>query len=146
MFYVVTTGLHKLHAWKRCHMCTKIVQGIDENIIENYLSPTQAAYRPLCFKKIRTTTTTVFLISNKVVLNPYSHSAAFHHHSFRPLFKFQVCLIDLSQSDIQILYDLQIDNGTQQHVNSGWTGIFWNKFMVHGQYIKFATPLLIWIY
>ena len=37
--------------------------------------------RPLCFKKIRTTTTTAFLISNTVVLNPYSHRPAFNLQS-----------------------------------------------------------------
>ena len=42
------------------------------------------------------------VISNTVVPNPYS----------------QVSLIDLSQSDIQILYGLQIDNGIRQCVNS----------------------------
>ena len=36
-------------------------------------------------KKIRTTTTTAFLISNTVVLNPYSHSTAFNPHFFTPL-------------------------------------------------------------
>ena len=57
--------------------------------------------------------------------------------------KFHIRLIDLSQSDIQILYDFQIDNGIQQCVNSSWTGIFKNKFVAHGQYIRFATSLLI---
>ena len=33
-------------------------------------------------------------------------------------FKFQVRLIDLSQSSIQILYGLQIENGIPQCVNS----------------------------
>ena len=73
-------------------------------------------HMPLCFKKIRTTTTTKFLISNTVVLNPYSHST-FDPQSFAPLhlyLKFQVHLIDLSKSDIQILYGLQIDNGIRQ--------------------------------
>ena len=27
-----------------------------------------------------------------------------------------------------------------------WTGIFKNKFVAHGQYIRLATPLLISIY
>ena len=34
-------------------------------------------HRPLCFKKTRTTITTALLISNTVVLNPYSHSTPF---------------------------------------------------------------------
>ena len=41
--------------------------------------------RPLCFKKIRTTTTTTFLISNTIVSNPYSHSTAFDPQSFTSL-------------------------------------------------------------
>ena len=39
----------------------------------------------LCFKKIRTTTTTAFLIFNTVVPNPYSNSTAFQSQSFIPL-------------------------------------------------------------
>ena len=74
-------------------------------------------HRPLCFKKIRTTTTTMFLIFNTVVLNPYSHSIEFNSPSFAPW-------PYLSQSDIQILYGFQIDNGIWQFVNSSWTGIF----------------------
>ena len=35
-----------------------------------------------------------------------------------PYFKLQVLLIDLSQSDIEILYGLQIDNGVRQCANS----------------------------
>ena len=42
-------------------------------------------HRPLCFKKIRATTTTVILISNTVVPNPYSHSTNFNLPSFAPL-------------------------------------------------------------
>ena len=38
-------------------------------------------HRPLCFKKIRTTTTTAFLISNTVAPNPYSHSTALSSRS-----------------------------------------------------------------
>ena len=50
-------------------------------------------------------------------------------------------LIDLSQSDIQVFYSLQIDNDNQQCVSSSWTWIFKNRFVVHGQYVRFATPL-----
>ena len=76
------------------------------------------------------TTTTAFKISKTVVPNPYS----------------QVTFLDLLQSDIQILYGRQIDNGIRQCVGSSWTGIFKNKFVVHGQYIRFATPLLVSIF
>ena len=40
--------------------------------------------RPLCFKRIRTATTTSFLISNTVVPNPYSDSTVFHLQSVAP--------------------------------------------------------------
>ena len=39
-------------------------------------------HRPSYFKNIRTTSITAFFISNKVVLNPYSHSAASDCQSF----------------------------------------------------------------
>ena len=103
-----------LHVHK--NLCTVL----NENTIENHLLATYP-HRPLCFKK-KKTTTTAFLICNRVDLNPYSHDIAFDPQSFRALsFKFQVCLMDLCQSDIQVLYGLQIDNGTQQFVNSSCT-------------------------
>ena len=43
-------------------------------------SPTQT----IMLWTIKTTTTTVFLISNTVALNPYSHSRAFDPQSFAP--------------------------------------------------------------
>ena len=49
----------------------------------NYLLP--KLHRPLCFKNIWTTTTTAFLISNTVVPNLYSHSAAFDPQSLTPI-------------------------------------------------------------
>ena len=52
----------------------------------------------------------------------------------------------MSQSDIQLLYGLLIDNGIQQCVNCSWIGIFKKKFVVHGQYIRFPTVLLISVY
>ena len=52
----------------------------------------------------------------------------------------------MSQSDIQLLYGLLIDNGIQQYVNCSRIGIFKNKFVVHGQYIRFPTMLLISVY
>ena len=42
-------------------------------------------HRPLCFKKIRTTTTTTFFISNTIALNPYSHITTLNPQSFTPL-------------------------------------------------------------
>ena len=42
-------------------------------------------HRPLCFKKIKATTTTVFLIPTTVVPNPYSHITAFDPQSFATL-------------------------------------------------------------
>ena len=86
------------------------------------------------------------VLIDTVVSSPYSHSTAFNPQSFTIFLKFPVCLIDLCQSDIQILYGLQIDNGIWQCVNSTRTGIFKNKFVVHGQYSRFSTMLLISIY
>ena len=63
-----------------------------------------------------------------------------------PYLKFYVSSIDLSQSEIRILYNLQKDNGIPQSANSSWTGIFTDKFVIYDQYIKFATLLLISIY
>ena len=103
-------------------------------------------HRPLCFKKIRTTTPIVFLISSTVVPNYCNHSTAFDPQSFAPFSKFQVSLIDLSQSDIQILYGFQIDNGIRQCIQSSWAEIFKSKFVVHGHYIIFVTLLFISIY
>lgn len=39
----------------------------------------------------------------------------------------------LSQCDTETLYDVQIDNGVRQCVNSSLTGIFKNKFVLLGQ-------------
>ena len=111
---MLKSGLHKLcaqlrlytqSACKWCNMYTKICAQywlLCVKIIESANLP----HRSLCFQKIRKTTTTAFLTSNTAVPNPYSHSTAFNPQSFAP-----VCLTDLSQSDIQILYSLQIDNG-----------------------------------
>ena len=54
-------------------------------LCKNNLNLSNLSHRLLCFKKIKTTTTTAFLISNTVVLNPYSHSAASDPQSFAPL-------------------------------------------------------------
>ena len=86
---------------------------------------------------------------NTVVPNLYSHNTAFNPQTlnlWQPYRKFQVCLIDLSEPAISILYGLQIDNGIRQCVNSNWIGIFSNKLVVHVQYIRFAKSLLISIY
>ena len=42
-------------------------------------------HRPLCFKKIRATSTAAFLFSNIIALNPYSHIIAFDPQSFASL-------------------------------------------------------------
>ena len=53
----------------------KFVHGIDWE--HNWELLTALPHRPLCFKKIRRTTTKPFLISNTVVPNLYSNSTAF---------------------------------------------------------------------
>ena len=88
----------------------------------------------------------MFLISKIVVPNQYSHGTAYDLNSSHPYLKFQVRLKDLFQSDLQILYSLQTDNGILQCVHSNWTGISKNKFVVLRQYTRYATPLLISFY
>ena len=68
--------------------------------------------RPLHFMKIWITSTTAFLIPCTVVPNAYSHSKLFHPQSSATLSSVSgsVNIVDLSQSDIHILYNLQIDN------------------------------------
>ena len=67
-------------------------------------------YRPLCFKKITTITATIFLISNTVVPNPYSHCTSFDPQSYLKLSILSctlilnsrsIVLIDLSQANTQ---------------------------------------------
>ena len=41
--------------------------------------------KPLCFKKIKTTTTIPILISKTLAANPCSFSTVFDHQSFAPL-------------------------------------------------------------
>ena len=94
---VYKTGLHKLQAqlrlctWRGCKRrftYTKICAQywlLCIKIIWICQSLTQTIY----FMKIRTTTTTAFLISNIVV----SYSKAFHPPSFAPLSSVQVLLI-----------------------------------------------------
>ena len=53
---------------------------------------------------------------------------------------------DLAHSKIKKFYSLQIDNQIQQCVNSNWTGILKNKFVMHGHYIRLTTPLLISVF
>ena len=63
--------------------CTVLIP-LCKNNLNLLISYTDHYY---CFKKIKTTTTTVFLISNTVVPNPYSHSTAFDPHLLHPYLK-----------------------------------------------------------
>ena len=94
----------------------KSVQGIDREHNWELL----ITHPPLCLTKTRPITT-MFLISNTFVPNPYSHGK-----TVDPQFniKFKVHLMYLPQSYIQILHGLKIDNGNQQCVSSSWIGIF----------------------
>ena len=122
--------------------CTQMALWMDENLCtvliplcKNNFESANLPHRPLCSKKIRTTTTTS---SSESLQSQYSiRSSIFPIHYL----KFQTGLIDLSQSGIQILYGLQIDNGIRQCVNSSWTGIFENMFVVYGQYIRLRLDL-----
>ena len=101
-----------------------------------------SAHVPLCFKKIRTTTTTTFLISITVVLNPYSTESLVQHLILNPLdsyFNFNF------NGFVSVLYlnTLWSSNNGIQCINSSSTEIFWNMLMVHGQYIGFVPLLLI---
>ena len=87
-------------------------------------------HRSLCFKKFKTTTFTAFLISNTVVPNHYSHNTATILNHPHPYLRFHVHLIDMPHSDIQIFFKQQLN----------WN--FKNKFVVDGQYITLAAPLL----
>ena len=101
--------------------------------------------RPLWFKKIKITTTTTLLISQQSrIITAIVHCSILN--LLHPYLEFQVSLVDLSQSDIQILDGLQINNGILECVSSSFTAIFKNNFVVHGQYIRFATPPLISIF
>ena len=112
-----------MHSYDYAHSVHKNVVTLAQKFVHcidwehNWKLLIACPHRPLCFKKIRTTTTTMFLIFNTIVFNPYSHSIEFDPQSFAPL-------PYLSQSDIQILYGFQIDNGIWQFVNNSWTGIF----------------------
>ena len=103
-------------------------------------------FRPLCFKNLRTTTTATFLISNTVVPNPYSHSAAFDPQSLAPFSKVQGSFSRSVSVWHSVHYSLQIGNGILQCVNRNRTVIFLKKFVVYGQYIGFTTLLLISIF
>ena len=134
---MLVSFLSRLEAFTNClhgYNCAHNVHTYSVNHTWKFVHGTD--YRPWCFKKITTTITTAFLISNTVVSDPFcqrKHSILNFSH---PLPKFQDRLIDLFQSD----------NGIQQCVNRSWTEIFTNKFVVHGQYIRSATSLLISIY
>ena len=87
-------------------------------------------HRSLCFKKFKTTTFTAFLISNTVVPNHYSHNTTTILNLPHPYLRFQAHLIDMPHSDIQIFFKQQLN----------WN--FKSKFVVDGQYITLAAPLL----
>ena len=75
-----------MHAKAFCvheNSCTVLIP-LRKNNLNLLISYTDHYY---CFKKIKTTTTTVFLISNTVVPNPYSHSTAFDPHLLHPYLK-----------------------------------------------------------
>ena len=67
-----------------CENCQLLATGAINlaQLRTSYCLPT---HRPLCFKKIKTTTTKVFLISKTVVSNLYSHRATYNPQSFAPL-------------------------------------------------------------
>ena len=85
------------------NMHTKDVEHIQKlvHIIDwehHWQLPIAWPHRPLCFKKVRTTTITTFLISKTVVSKPGSYSTAFDSQSLTPLHPSspsQVRLIDL---------------------------------------------------
>ena len=62
--YNCARNMHLNSVTRAQKFCTVLI----EDTIENYLFPNP--HRPLCFKKIITTTTTAFLISNTAILNP----------------------------------------------------------------------------
>ena len=63
---------------------TQIFVHVIDSSVYKYFGSANLPHRQLSFKKIRTTTT-AFLVSSKVVPNPYSHSTAFVPQSFTPL-------------------------------------------------------------
>ena len=73
-----------------------------------------------------TTITKAFLISNTAVPNPYSSSTAFNPESFTPI---PLSLLDLSQSDIHVLYRLAFSQFCDMVI------------MVHGQYISIHSSV-----
>ena len=132
--YTVSCGLKQdltncVHSYNRaCNVhpngvtnVRKFVQGIDWEL--NWELLIACPHRPVCFKKIRTATTSASIL-NTVVWNQYSIVQNSILNLLHHYLKFQVCFTDLSQSDIQTLYGLQIVNGIWQCVNSSWTGIF----------------------
>ena len=115
-YWIFTRSPHLLHnrplqivcTVKTMHLnCTQIVLRILENLstvlIPLCKNKANLLHGPLYFKKIKTTTTTAFSISS-TFLNPHNHVTVFDPQPFAPYLKFQVSLVDLSQSDIQIFY------------------------------------------
>ena len=80
--------------------CTQTALHMHKNLCVVY--PAHTDYYAL---RKKTTTTIAYLIST-AVQNPYSHVQHLILNLLHPYLKFQPHLIDLSQSDIQILYGL----------------------------------------
>ena len=109
----------------------KFVLEMDSSVKKQFKSA-NLSHRPLYCKKIKKPLTqhSQFSTQQSCVLTAIAQHLILNLP--HPYLNFQVSLIDLSQPDIQILYGLQIDDGIQQCVNSSSTGIFKNKFVVHG--------------
>ena len=88
---------------------------------------------------LRTQLRTTYCLSTQTIILKENKNNHYHNifnsqhivqHSIlnlsHPYLMFQVSLVVLSQSDIQILYGLQIDNDIQQSINNSWTGILWS--------------------
>ena len=71
--------------------CTQTTLCINENLCtvliplsKNNFESANLPHKPLCFTKIKTTSTTAFLISITVVPNPYSRSTALDSQTSAP--------------------------------------------------------------
>ena len=80
MFQAFANCVHGYDCAHNVHANASHVYGIDWE--HNLELLTACPHGLLSFKKIRTTTAAVFLISNTVVPNPYSHSTALDPQSF----------------------------------------------------------------
>ena len=79
-YYHIRSGLHKLHQTV-LHVHKNLCMVLLLLCIKN-LNLLISHTKPLCFEKIKTNTTTAFLISNTVVPNSYNHSTIFNPQSF----------------------------------------------------------------